>query len=268
MNTVTDKPCAISDAGSRLQNEDALYPQPETLSQRHRLFLVCDGVGGSAKGEVASALACESIQSYFSTFLEGDPTPAFVRKAVCYAESCFDNYIAAHPEAHGMATTLTLLYVGNGYALVAHAGDSRIYQFREGSIRYRTEDHSLVNSWVRLGRISREEMYSHPKRNVILKAIEGSSRPVDVEVQVLYDVKEGDDFFLCTDGVLEAVTEETLTGLFDGSRSADDIKDHLVEACSLRSRDNYSFYIVPVCNLHNSAAGLRQNLLSFFYSFV
>ncbi|MDR3129715.1 MAG: protein phosphatase 2C domain-containing protein [Tannerellaceae bacterium] len=262
VTTVADKPCAISNAGSRLSNEDAIYPQPETLSHRQRLFIVCDGVGGSEKGEVASALACEAIQSYFAAFLEGDPTPEFVQKAIRYTETRFDEYIACHPETQGMSTTLTLLYVGDRYVLVAHVGDSRIYQFREGCIQHRTEDHSLVNSWIKLGKISYDEARNHPQRNIILKAIGSSARPVEAEINVLYDIQEGDSFFLCTDGVLEAVTDESLAELFDGNRPADVIKDSLVEVCSLRSRDNYSFYIVPILRF-SSMGGMKQNILLF-----
>ncbi|MDR3127000.1 MAG: protein phosphatase 2C domain-containing protein [Tannerellaceae bacterium] len=266
MSTATDKPYAISDAGIRPNNEDAIYPQPETLSGRQRLFIVCDGVGGSEKGEIASALACEAIQSYFAAFLEGEATAEFVQKAIRYTETRFDEYIHGHPEAQGMATTLTLLYVGDMYVLAAHVGDSRIYQFREGSIQYRTEDHSLVNSWIKLGKISHEEARNHPRKNVILKAVGGTARPVEAEIQLLYDVKEGDSFFLCTDGVLEAVSDERLAELFDGNRPSDVIKDALVEVCSLRSRDNYSFYIVPILR-PGGMGSMKQHLLLFLNSF-
>ncbi|MDR3137583.1 MAG: protein phosphatase 2C domain-containing protein [Tannerellaceae bacterium] len=266
MNTVTaDKPCAFSDPGRRLNNEDAIYPQPETLAHRQRLFIVCDGVGGSQKGEVASALACESIQSFFAAFLDGNPTPDFVQKAIHYAQTRFDEYIALHPQAHDMATTLTLIYVGDSYVLTAFIGDSRIYQFRNGAILFRTQDHSLVNSYVNLGIISPQEARSHPRKNVILKALQASPHPVDAEINILYDVKQGDSFFLCSDGVLEALTDESLSQLFSENRPVDAIKDDLVELCSLRSHDNYSFYIVPIPHLPDPAS-LKHALLLFFNS--
>ncbi|MDR3126864.1 MAG: protein phosphatase 2C domain-containing protein [Tannerellaceae bacterium] len=255
-----EKACGISDTGSRLNNEDAIYPQPETVCGRERLFLVCDGVGGTEKGEVASALACEAIQAYFGAFLEGEVSEEFVEKAIRYTEARFDEYTGCHPEARGMATTLTLLYVGDGYAVSAHVGDSRIYQFREGKMMHRTEDHSLVNTWIKLGKLSEEDARVHPRKNVILKAIGGSAHPVEAEIKVLYDVKEGDHFFLCTDGVMEAVKDDYLGELFDGSRTSDVIKDKLAEACSLRSRDNYSFYIVPI---NDKRRTITASLLSF-----
>ena len=128
-----DEPYAMTDAGSRPNNEDSVFPEPEGVTEQNRLFLVCDGVGGAERGEVASALACESIDSYFNAFLENkEATPDFVKKAVSYTESCFDTYLSTHPEAQGMATTLALLYLGKNGATLAHIGDSRIYQFRRG----------------------------------------------------------------------------------------------------------------------------------------
>lgn len=96
------KPCAITEKGGRSNNEDSIYPLPEQVTLDQKLFMVCDGVGGAEKGEVASSLACESIQTFFSTFLKDDPTPEFIHKAVHYAEVCFDSYVQEHPEAMGM----------------------------------------------------------------------------------------------------------------------------------------------------------------------
>jgi serine/threonine protein phosphatase PrpC len=151
------KPCAITEKGGRSNNEDSIYPLPEQVTLDQKLFMVCDGVGGAEKGEVASSLACESIQTFFSTFLKDDPTPEFIHKAVHYAEVCFDSYVQEHPEAMGMATTLTMAYIASSGIVLAHIGDSRIYHLRKGEILYQTEDHSLVNSLVKLGKITPEE---------------------------------------------------------------------------------------------------------------
>lgn len=148
------KPCAITEKGGRSNNEDSIYPLPEQVTLDQKLFMVCDGVGGAEKGEVASSLACESIQTFFSTFLKDDPTPEFIHKAVHYAEVCFDSYVQEHPEAMGMATTLTMAYIASSGIVLAHIGDSRIYHLRKGEILYQTEDHSLVNSLVKLGKIT------------------------------------------------------------------------------------------------------------------
>ncbi len=267
MNITIGKPCAISEIGTRLNNEDSIYPQPETVASNQRLFIVCDGVGGADKGEVASSLACDSIQSYFSTFLEGDPTPEFIQKAIQYTEARFDDYIERNPEAKGMATTLTLLYIGMEGVILAHIGDSRIYQFRKEEILYQTEDHSLVNSLIHLGEITPQEAINHPQKNVILRAIQGNVRPVSADVILLQDIQPGDFFFMCTDGVLETLTNERLSSIFANNRMADTIKDNIVENCNGRTRDNFSFYIIPINQVQDNT-GLKQNILSLFYSFI
>ena len=122
------KPCAVCEKGGRANNEDCIYPSSECADSHQRLFLVCDGVGGSERGEIASALACDALQTFFATFLgEEDPTPAFIQQAVHYAETRFDTYLQQHPEATGMATTMTLAYIGKQSLTLAHIGDSRIY---------------------------------------------------------------------------------------------------------------------------------------------
>jgi len=262
------KPCAISEKGGRLNNEDSIYPSPESIHSNQRLFLVCDGVGGAEKGEIASSLACECFKTYFSTFLEGEaPDSEFIHKAVQYTESRFDDYVLSHPEAKGMATTLTMLYVGSSGITLAHIGDSRIYQFREGEIVYQTEDHSLVNSLLKLGKISQEEAVNHPQKNIILRAIQGTGQPTKADVIVLKDIQIGDHFFMCTDGVLERFSEESLSKIFARPISSEIIKEAIIDACNGKTRDNYSFYILPIQNVQNYS-GIKENILSFLYSFV
>lgn len=262
------KPCAISEKGGRLNNEDSIYPSPESIHSNQQLYLVCDGVGGAEKGEIASSLACECFQTYFSTFLEGDtPNSEFIQKAVQYTESRFDDYVASHPEAKGMATTLTMLYIGASGITLAHIGDSRIYQFRKGEIRYRTEDHSLVNSLLKLGKISPEEAVTHPQKNIILRAIQGTSQPTKADVVLLKDIEIRDYFFMCTDGVLERFSDESLSAVFAQSASSDTIKREIVDMCNGKTRDNYSFYILPIQNVQDYS-GIKENILSFLYSFV
>lgn len=267
MNITIGKPCAISEKGGRLNNEDSIYPQPETMASNQKLFIVCDGVGGADKGEIASSLACESIQSYFSTFLQGDPSPEFIYKAVQYAEARFDDYIERHPEAKGMATTLTLSYIGTNGITLAHVGDSRIYHFRGRDILYQTEDHSLVNSLIRLGKITPEEACNHPQKNVILRAIQGSVRPTEADIVVLKDIQPGDTILLCTDGVLEVLSNNELAEIVVNNKTSDSIKDAIAEKCNGHTRDNFSFYIIPVNQVFDTAT-FKQNILSFLYSFV
>jgi len=264
-----ERPYAATEKGKRTKNEDCIYPLSELANPSQRLFMVCDGVGGAEKGEVASALACDSIQTYFNTFLDGDnPSEDFINKAVHYTESRFDEYISQHPEAGGMATTLTLLYVGESSITVAHIGDSRIYQFREGKIVFQTEDHSWVQSMVNLGQLTKEEAAVHPKRNIITKAINGTTNTEDADITIISDIQDGDVFFLCTDGITECFTDENLESLFCSEEKTESIKDAIMDRCYHESKDNFSFYIIPVQSIKNNQAIGKQFLLSFFYSFV
>ena len=267
MNIILGKPYAISERGNRVNNEDAIYPLPEQLLTDQKLFMVCDGVGGAEKGEVASALACESIQTYFSSFLEGNPSTSFIHRAVHYTETRFDDYIQEHPEAVGMATTLTLAYTSSKGVVLAHIGDSRIYYIRKGEILYQSEDHSLVNSLVKVGKITPEEARNHPKKNVILRAIQGSHTPTEADIVVWKDVHPGDCIFLCTDGVLENLDDQTLASLFNGKSSILEIKDAIMDICDKKTKDNFSFYLIPIEKVQINT-GLKQNLHAFLYSFM
>ena len=170
-----------------------------------------------------------------------------MQEAVRCAERRFDAYLAAHPEAVGMATTLTMLAFDDGGGVtVAHIGDSRVYQFRDGRIVFRTEDHSLVHVWVKLGRITAEEASRHPQRHVITRAIQGSSAPAEADVVRLTDVRPGDRFLLCTDGVTDVITDDALSSLFATHPTPEAVGRAIIDACSVRARDNFSFYIVPI----------------------
>ncbi len=267
MTITIGKPWAVCEKGGRQNNEDSIYPLPETVGSNKKLFLVCDGVGGSEKGEVASSLACESFQTFFSAFLDGEPTKEFIDRAIRYTEARFDSYVNDHPEARGMATTLTMVSVGTLGVMLAHVGDSRIYQFRNGKILYETKDHSLVNSLVEMGKISKEEALTHPQKNVIIRAIQGTEKPTEVDVALLKDVMAGDYFFMCTDGILERLNDESLSDIFSTYKNPEEIKDAIMASCCGKTRDNFSFYVLPVQSVDESA-GMKQNILSFFYSFV
>ena len=267
MNITLGRPFAICEKGRRQNNEDHIYPLSELANSAQKLFIVCDGVGGGEKGEIASSLACESIQTFFSTFIEGDPSEAFVQKAIQYTETRFDEYVVAHPEAKGMATTLTLAYIGETGVILAHIGDSRIYQFREGHPVFRTQDHSLVGTLIKLGQISPEEAMSHPQRNIITRAIQGTDHPAEPEIVCLTDIQPDDYLFMCTDGVTENMTDAMLSRMFSKQETTESIKNAIVEFCSEKSRDNYSFYILPIQNVQNST-NYKQFILSFFYSFI
>ncbi|MDR2622157.1 MAG: protein phosphatase 2C domain-containing protein [Dysgonamonadaceae bacterium] len=263
------KPFSINEIGKKMNNEDSIDPNSGQGSVADRLFLVCDGVGGLNKGEVASSVACDSIRTYFNTFLDTKEKfdPEFIRKAIRYTEIRFDDYIKENPAAKGMSTTLCLLYLASDSIYLTHAGDSRIYQFRKGEIIFRTEDHSLLNSMIKTGKISPEEAERHPQRNVIYKAIQGSKVPVDIDITQITDIQPDDRFLMCTDGVTESLEDNELSELFSKNDSPEEILSVIKNHCNDQSQDNYSAYLITINEIEEMST-FKHVMTSFLYAFV
>jgi len=265
MNITLQKPFSVSEVGKRFNNEDSIYPSDELVNTNNRLFLVCDGVGGSNKGEVASSIACDSIQTYFRSFLDEEKEfdPLFIEKSVRYTEIRFDEYVQSNPSAKGMATTLCLLYFALEGVYLAHAGDSRIYQFRTGEMIFKTEDHSLVNFMIKSGKINPKDADKHPQKNIIYKAIQGSHSPVEVDVIKITDVLPDDEFFMCTDGITEVWSDDDLCNVFSANISTEEKMNRIKERCRDMARDNYSAYLIPILEVHKINL-IKQMFLSAF----
>lgn len=253
-------PIGFSEQGRRANNEDYVLPPPGRADPADRLFVVCDGVGGAQKGELASFLAAEAINRYFQQHPNEAIDAPFVRAALKSAEATFDDAIARQPGEHlrGMSTTLTLLSLHRRGITIAHVGDSRVYHLRNGQVLHQTEDHSLVNELVRSGEIRPDEAARHPRRNIITRAVQGGFSPTSATIYTSPDVLPGDCFFLCTDGVLETVdTPALLDWLSRDAPDADNVAG-LMAACAEASRDNFSGYLVRVIEVSVSDASDPQ----------
>jgi protein phosphatase len=244
---------AISRQGLREQNEDSIYPAPgQVPAQDVNLFMVCDGVGGGASGEVASQLTCTAIAAYFEQQVKDKESGGQeVNAAVQQAETMLEAYKQQHPDSHDMATTLALLHSHAGGITIAHIGDSRVYHIRNGHVIFCTHDHTLVNEFVTSGYLTEEEAAHHPKRNVITRAITGASEPVTADVQIVQQVVPGDHFLLCSDGVWQCLDRQFIQEYFDPEAIAEGhtpavILQKIDEICSVHSADNYSAIIVQV----------------------
>jgi PPM family protein phosphatase len=190
-----------SDVGLlREGNEDSAYAGP-------RLLAVADGMGGHAAGEVASALTIASMAELDSEQPSGDMLTALA-SAVTTANSRLQEKIIANPAVEGMGTTLTALLWSDGHAAVCHIGDSRGYLLRQGELYQITHDHTLVQSLVDEGRISVDDVSTHPQRSLLLRALDGrSAAEPDLSV---HDAMPGDRYLLCSDGLSGVVSDETL----------------------------------------------------------
>ncbi len=251
-------PVYLNEQGGRSNNEDSIFPAVGTATVDQRLFLVCDGVGGASKGEVASKMTCEHFPEYFKEHSGERVNAAFIEAALRYTEEKMSECIAQAPAHNGMATTLTLLYLNdkNNTATIAWIGDSRIYQIRDGKILFVSEDHSLVNELVKRGELTEEQAATHPQRNMILRAIAGQDAPTQADVVHIKDVQAGDYFLLCTDGILESFDDATLVELLnDSSVDLETAKDKMHQICDMMSRDNFSMYLMQISELTAAPAG-------------
>jgi PPM family protein phosphatase len=236
------QPIGISERGKRANNEDSIFPLQAQAD--NSLFIVCDGVGGAAKGAVASRLVCDTFAKVFQDIKMSESH--FIETCLLEVEEVVEKYTLEHPESTGMATTLTLLHLHQNGVTVAHVGDSRIYQIRNGQIIYRSEDHSFVQDLVRTGIITPEEAATHPKRNVITRAIQGRQHPTKADVFVLQDIQADDYFFLCSDGILESVKDNVLCQILTENIDNQNKIESIKVLCEARSRDNFSCYLIQI----------------------
>ena len=247
MKTEIYPPLAIHQIGQRENNEDAVYPLFRMATVNDNLFLVCDGVGGAAKGEEASQLATQSFADFFNKNVVEVSDETVINQALDFVQDQFDAYIEANPTAKGMGCTLTLLHLHNGGASIAHAGDSRVYHIRNGKIQWQTEDHKMVTEMLKAGVLTPEQAANHPQSNIVLRAIQGKTvKPVKADFKLIENIEPNDYFFMCTDGVLESIADNLLEDII-GNAESDEEKIKLIQQiCQGQSSDNFSAYLIKI----------------------
>jgi protein phosphatase len=183
-------------------------------------------MGGHAAGEVASSLTIASMAKLDSEPPGGDML-AELASAVVAANARLQEMIIANPAVEGMGTTLTALFWSDGHAAVCHIGDSRGYLLREGELYQITHDHTLVQSLVDEGRISADDVSTHPQRSLLLRALDGRS-VAEPDLSV-HDGQAGDRYLLCSDGLSGVVSDETLRETLDTTEDPEDVTRQLIE---------------------------------------
>jgi len=250
-------PKALNEIGKRDNNEDSIYPSKGQDSNSSNIFIVCDGMGGHEKGEVASKIVAQTFGEDYQDN-KGYVDQWNIAITFNKAQNRIQEFINSHPEAKGMGTTLSLLYINKKDVVIAHCGDSRVYQVRDGEVIFKTEDHSLVNELFRSGIINEEEAKNHPKKNVITRAMQGASTPVKADVKTLTDVHPDDFFFLCSDGVTESFDDLQLANLFK-ENNPEKIIQEINKTCFEHSKDNYSCYLLKVAKAPNGAGNIAAS---------
>ena len=219
---------AVTDRGrKRPSNEDAFG-----FSVEHGVYLVCDGMGGAAAGEVASSLAVDEMLRLLTCRAEGageaPPMPQLAEDAICTANEAIYSRSQRNYKLNGMGTTLVGLVVEDRRIWVLNVGDSRCYRMRNRRLEQITLDHSLVEEQVRLGRMTRSEALRSPLRNVITRALGTQSR-VTPDILVL-EVEPGDLFLLSSDGLTRELNDPLIESLLGNDLPLDARCARLVEA--------------------------------------
>lgn len=249
MRIKIDKPLGIFETGSRSNMEDCLYPAYGDGKDTDRLFMLCDGMGGHDNGEVASATVCKTVADYIVSAGEELVTDETIGAAIEAAVKELDAKDGGGMRK--MGTTMTLTCFHRGGCLAAHIGDSRIYHIRpaERRIMYKSRDHSLVYDLYMAGEISREEMSTYGKKNVITRAImPGLDETPKADIVHITDIREGDIFYMCSDGMLEQMDDDELVELLCCGMSWEEKRQRLVELTK-DNKDNHSAYIISIAGV-------------------
>lgn len=237
------KPLSIHEIGQRPNQEDSLWPAiPDAEA---RLFVVCDGMGGHEKGEVASQTVAQSLGEWFGSHVVHPLTDSQLSEALAYAYQRLDMQDGG--ELKKMGTTLTLLYFDSNGVTAAHMGDSRIYHIRpKVGVLYQSRDHSVVFDLLTSGEITYEEMATYPQKNIITRAMTpGEDNRMRPDVVHITDIRPNDYFYMCSDGMLEKMNNHQLLQIFSSQVSDEAIMQHLI-AATASNHDNHTAWIIRV----------------------
>ena len=215
------------------------------------LYIVADGRGGHAAGEVVSKMAVETVSQFFKDTAEDDeitwPFKMDRQKkyeenrlvtAIKYANLRIYEEALANAKKKGMGTTIVAVNFTKDGVYLAHVGDSRIYRFRQGELKQMTEDHSLLNDYIKMKLLTEEEIKNFPHKNVIVRAL-GMKDNVQVDVS-FHQPEDGDIFLLCSDGLSGEVPDEQMQDILrKTSSNLDNAVNALIEqACNNGGKDN------------------------------
>ena len=248
---------ARSDVGmKRPQNQDSFdtdVADPSNWTERGHRFLVADGMGAHAAGELASQLAVEEFRRVYNQQSHENPKVA-IQEALKLANSHIYGRGQADPQLFNMGTTCSALFLLPQGALVGHVGDSRVYRCRKEQIQQLTFDHSLVWEMRAAGQLSGEENAATVPKNVITRCL-GPHPDVEVDLEGYFSVQKGDTFLLCSDGLTGRIDDEEI-GAIIRFLEPNEAVDFLIDLANLRGgTDNITVIITRVTSDKLSAEG-------------
>ena len=246
----------IYEIGQRSNQEDSLFPPLEKATSTGSLYILCDGMGGHAAGEVASQTVCSAMSSFIlSHHAEGDVFEENdFSEALEYAYTALDGRDT--DDEKKMGTTLAFVMFHSGGCFVAHIGDSRVYHIRPSAnkILFVTRDHSLVNELVELGELSKEEARTSRQKNVITRAMQPhQDHLVRADCVNLTDLKEGDYIYMCSDGMLEQMEDREIVNILS-LRKPDQEKIRILKGATQDNKDNHSAHLIRILSVSGEDA--------------
>jgi PPM family protein phosphatase len=242
----------LTDVGrQRHTNEDRYY-------EAAPLFAVADGMGGARAGEVASQLAVDE----FAEQAESGGSPEEKLAAIVRAANRKIYDLSQSDESHaGMGTTVTAALVSDTEVSLGHVGDSRAYRFRDDELERLTQDHSLVEELMRMGKLSPKDAESDPRRSIITRAL-GPEPDVEVET-CTYPAKDGDVYLLCSDGLTGMLPEERVAEILRGRSSLEQAARALVDDANARGgKDNITVLLFKLGEEVKEGTDVESDTLS------
>lgn len=255
------------DSNGNPHQEDSLYPLPDRMTDKDRLFILCDGMGGHDAGEVASSVVCEAMSR---SILDRQPDAGGFFSDEILLKAIADAYDALNEKDTGaakkMGTTMAMLKFHDRGCTIAHIGDSRVYHIRPGKdaastrILFQTRDHSLVNDLVSIGELTEEEARHSGQKNVITRAMQPNvERRAKADIYHTDDICRGDYFYLCTDGMLENMGSSQICYNFSDTAGCDEEKVRRLILATQENHDNHSAIIVHVEDVSGRVPMAKDN---------
>lgn len=244
----------IWEQGPREMQEDSIFPAHLHTQDCDRLFILCDGMGGHESGEVASSTVCDALSKAVFAHCPDSEGPFSDDDFRASLDAAYDALDAKdNGAAKKMGTTMTFLKLHEAGCTIAHIGDSRVYHFRPGKnaadteILFQTEDHSLVNDLVKIGELTREEAKHSKQKNIITRAMQPCmERRPKADIHHTRDIRSGDWFMLCSDGILEQMEDENLKYIFSEKGGDAQNKVEMIIKVTEHNRDNHSAILVHI----------------------
>lgn len=255
---------SISEAGpTRSQNEDSIMWLYPGNYQQSLFAMVADGMGGHNAGEVASNLACSVAEHYMQSNPVSQHIPSLLEDLFQQMHHTIVETATGNADYGGMGSTAACVFINNAQIVFAHAGDSRIYKYRNNVLSQLSTDHTLVNQLIRQGKLKAGDTEAGKLKHLLLQAL-GTAQKIEPEIGKPFTVKSGDYFFLCSDGIYDVLNHEEIAALFSMRKPYFIIECIKSLGYQRNAQDNFSALIIEVKTnsvVNENAITREQNVM-------